>query len=35
MKYFDTRLKIKTFAIPNIVTEGLYQILELNAGKNN
>jgi type III pantothenate kinase len=34
MKYFDTCLKIKTFAVPNIVTEGLYQILELNAGKN-
>jgi type III pantothenate kinase len=35
LKYFDKRLKIKTFAIPNIVIEGLYQILELNAGKNN
>ena len=30
-KYFDKRLKIKTFAVPNIVIEGLYQILELNA----
>jgi len=32
LKYFDKRLKIKTFAIPNIVIEGLYQILLLNAG---
>ena len=34
LKYFDKRLKIKTFAVPNIVIEGLNQILELNAGKN-
>jgi len=34
LKYFDKRLKIRTFAVPNIVIEGLYQILELNAGKN-
>ncbi len=32
LKYFDKRLKIKTFAVPNIVIEGLYKILELNAG---
>ena len=32
MKYFDKRLKIRTFAIPNIVIEGLFKILELNAG---
>ena len=32
LNYFDKRLKIKTFAVPNIVIEGLYQILELNAG---
>ncbi|MEI8007127.1 MAG: type III pantothenate kinase [Bacteroidota bacterium] len=34
LKYFDKRLKIKTFAVPNIVIEGLFKILELNAGKN-
>jgi len=34
-KYFEKRLKIKTFAAPNIVIEGLHQILELNAGKIN
>ena len=32
LKYFDKRLKIKTFAVPHIVIEGLYQILLLNAG---
>ncbi len=32
LKYFDKRLKIKTFVVPNIVIEGLYKILELNAG---
>ncbi|MCX6280520.1 MAG: type III pantothenate kinase [Bacteroidetes bacterium] len=35
LKYFDKRLKIKTFAVPNIVIEGLYLILELNAGTIN
>jgi len=35
LKYFDKRLKSQTFAIPNIVIEGLYQILELNARKIN
>jgi type III pantothenate kinase len=34
LKYFDKRLKIKTFAVPNVVIEGLFKILELNAGKN-
>ena len=32
LNYFDKRLKIRTFAVPNIVIEGLYLILELNAG---
>lgn len=32
LKYFDKRLKIRTFAVPNIVIEGLYLILKLNAG---
>ncbi|MCX6287930.1 MAG: type III pantothenate kinase [Bacteroidetes bacterium] len=35
LNYFDKRLKIKTFAVPNIVIEGLHQILELNAGTIN
>lgn len=32
LNYFDKSLKIKTFAVPNLVLEGLYKILELNAG---
>jgi type III pantothenate kinase len=30
--YFDKRLKIKTFAAPNLVLEGLNLILEFNIG---
>jgi len=33
MGYFDKRLKISIFAIPNIVIEGLYQILKFNVKK--
>lgn len=29
--YFDKRLKISIFAVPNIVIHGLYQILDFNA----
>lgn len=35
LNYFDKRLKSKTFAVPNIVIEGLFKILELNAGTND
>jgi type III pantothenate kinase len=31
MNYFEKTLKNKTFAVPNLVLEGLYKILELNA----
>jgi type III pantothenate kinase len=30
-KYFDKRLKISIFAVPNIVIHGLYQILDFNV----
>jgi type III pantothenate kinase len=33
MKYFDKRLKISIFALPNIVIHGLYQILDFNVIK--
>lgn len=33
-KYFDKRLKIKTFAAPNLVLEGLNQILAFNIETN-
>jgi type III pantothenate kinase len=33
--YFDKRLKISIFAVPNIVLSGLYQILAFNVKKNN
>ena len=33
LKYFDKRLKISIFAIPNIVIHGLSQILEFNVKK--
>jgi type III pantothenate kinase len=32
-KYFDNRLKISIFALPNIVIHGLQQILEFNVNK--
>jgi type III pantothenate kinase len=32
-KYFDKRLKISIFALPNIVIHGLHQILEFNVVK--
>jgi type III pantothenate kinase len=31
--YFDKRLKISIFAVPNIVLKGLYQILAFNVNK--
>ncbi|MEI6900275.1 MAG: type III pantothenate kinase, partial [Bacteroidota bacterium] len=31
LNYFDKRLKISIFALPNIVVYGLYQILKLNV----
>jgi type III pantothenate kinase len=34
LNYFDKRLKISIFAVPNIVIEGLYQILAFNVKKN-
>jgi type III pantothenate kinase len=33
--YFDKRLKISIFAVPNIVLQGLYQILAFNVKKTN
>jgi type III pantothenate kinase len=33
LNYFDKRLKISIFAVPNIVLEGLYQILAFNVKK--
>jgi type III pantothenate kinase len=33
--YFDKRLKISIFAVPNIVLSGLYQILAFNVKKTN
>ena len=33
LDYFDKRLKISIFAIPNIVIEGLYKILSFNVKK--
>jgi type III pantothenate kinase len=33
LNYFDKRLKISIFAIPNIVLNGLHQILEFNVEK--
>ena len=33
--YFDKRLKISIFAVPNIVLQGLYQILAFNGNKTN
>jgi type III pantothenate kinase len=33
--YFDKRLKISIFAVPNIVLQGLYQILTFNVKKTN
>jgi len=33
VNYFDKRLKISTFAVPNIVIHGLQQILEFNVFK--
>ncbi len=30
-KYFDKRLNISSFAVPNIVIHGLYQILDFNV----
>jgi len=33
LNYFDKRLKISIFAVPNIVIEGLYQILAFNVKK--
>jgi type III pantothenate kinase len=33
--YFDKRLKISIFAVPNIVLQGLYQILAFNVQKTN
>lgn len=35
LNYFDKRLKISNFAVPNIVLEGLYQILAFNVKKTN
>jgi type III pantothenate kinase len=35
LNYFDKRLKISIFAVPNIVLEGLYQILAFNVKKTN
>jgi type III pantothenate kinase len=34
-KYFDKRLKISIFALPNIVIHGLHQILAFNAHKTS
>lgn len=33
--FFDKQLKIKTFAVPNLVLEGLNIILDYNIAKNN
>jgi type III pantothenate kinase len=33
--YFDKRLKISIFAVPNVVLQGLYQILAFNVKKTN
>jgi type III pantothenate kinase len=35
MIYFDKRLKISIFAVPNVVLQGLYQILAFNVKKTN
>ena len=33
--YFDKRLKISIFAVPNVVLQGLFQILAFNVNKTN
>ena len=35
VNYFDKRLKVSTFAVPNIVIHGLQQILAFNVSKTN